>query len=439
MATSAVQNPSTSSKKKAARAIERTDSPAPSTGSAAADKASESQDEAFESPYIKELQKNIRNNSKKVTHASKIEAILSQHKGKTLDDLIAARVINADQKAAVLKKPALEAQVAQYEEQLAQYQKVHEQYRARAAAEKADYEKSLEKARTEAAGDAKADFGTSLRDSLLTLSQFLRLAAYRREEANDPESDESQAIEGVLLAIYSGDDGAVASMLKLIEGSEDQVLSVPGEQLQTTYASVKTLAREYKTPFYAEGGQPAEAEPSKEVVSDPTMANVAATEIAAGDVAISEQQKAAEEPAANGIANANVSDEAANAVAESHWDGGNDAAISQEWVDVKVPRDPAETETGLTATPAAATNTQSWADDQPEPASEPAQAATADPNDGFHQVQRNRGRQEREGGTWRGRGRGEYRGRGRGDGRGRGRGRGNGGVPSRGPRRTEES
>ena len=57
---------------------------------------------------------------------------------------------------------------------------------------------------------------------------------YRREEAKDPESDESQAIEGVLLAIYSGDDGAVASMLKLIEGSDDQVLSVPGEQLQTT-------------------------------------------------------------------------------------------------------------------------------------------------------------------------------------------------------------
>lgn len=41
-------------------------------------------------------------------------------------------------------------------------------------------------------------------------------------------------------------------------------------------------------------------------------------------------------------------------------------SISQEWVDVKVPRDPAETETGLEATPAAAANTQSWADDQPD-------------------------------------------------------------------------
>lgn len=72
----------------------------------------------------------------------------------------------------------------------------------------------------------------------------------------------------------------------------------------------------------------------------------------------------------NGIANASVSDEAANPVAESHWDLNNGMSASQEWVDVKVPRDPAETESGLNATPAADTNKQSWADDHPEPAQE---------------------------------------------------------------------
>jgi hypothetical protein len=65
------------------------------------------------------------------------------------------------------------------------------------------------------------------------LSQFLRLAAYRREEGGDAESDESQAIEGILLAIYTGDDSAVETMLKIIQGSSDAPLSVPGEQLQT--------------------------------------------------------------------------------------------------------------------------------------------------------------------------------------------------------------
>lgn len=134
---------------------------------------------------------------------------------------------------------------------------------------------------------------------------------------------------------------------------------------KTIDSNVKVLAREYKTPFDTEAAQP-EAAPAKEVASDPTMVNAAATEIDAGDTALVNGH-ASEAPAANGIANANVSDDAANAVAESQWDGDNSMSISQEWVDLKVPRDPTETETGLTATPAAATNTQSWADDQPDP------------------------------------------------------------------------
>ena len=72
------------------------------------------------------------------------------------------------------------------------------------------------------------------------------------------------------------------------------------------------------------------------------------------------------DPVTNGLSNAHVSDEAANRVGESHWDTGNDLSISQEWVDVTVPRDPTETETGLAATPAAPANTQSWADDAAE-------------------------------------------------------------------------
>lgn len=69
---------------------------------------------------------------------------------------------------------------------------------------------------------------------MLLVSQFLRLAAYRREEEVDSESDESQAIEGALLLLYAGDDSAVDAILKLVEGSEERIMSVPGEQLQTT-------------------------------------------------------------------------------------------------------------------------------------------------------------------------------------------------------------
>ncbi|KAL7959790.1 hypothetical protein V8C34DRAFT_102385 [Trichoderma compactum] len=439
---------SKSAKKKAAKVQARTESPAPSTESAPTDKVAEAQDDAFESPYIKELQKNIRNTAKKLANASKTDSLLSQHAGKSLDELVAEKILNTDQKTQIQKKPALQAALAQYEEQLAQYQKIHEQYQTRAAADKAEWAKSLEKTKEEAISEAKADSESSLKSKLLVLSQFLRLAAYRREESQEPDSDESQAIEGVLLAIYSGDDNAVSAMQKLIEGSDDQIFSVPGEQLQTTYASVKSLAENYNAPAYTEAA--AEGQPAAEIVSDPTIANEAATEIAAGDGILANGHEHVEpEPASNGLANAKVADEAANAVAESHWDTSNhDISLSQEWVDVgAIPAETAEPEpepepeaSAVVATPDA--KKQSWADDHPDPVAE-APSAPADANDGFHQVQRNRGRQDREGSGGRGRGRGDWRGRGgfRGDGRGRGRGRGDrgdrGGVPFRGPRRNE--
>lgn len=153
---------------------------------------------------------------------------------------MAAKIINTDQKAQILKKPALQAQLAQLEESLAQYQKVHEQYQTQSAADKSEWEKSLDKVKADAVSEAEAGFKKTTHDHLLVLSQFLRLAAYRREEAENPESDESQAIEGVLLAIYSGDESAVGSMLKLVEGSTDKIWSVPGDELETTCASFPT-------------------------------------------------------------------------------------------------------------------------------------------------------------------------------------------------------
>ncbi|KAH8127902.1 hypothetical protein LI328DRAFT_129693 [Trichoderma asperelloides] len=358
---------SKSSKKKAAKAQARTESPAPSTESAPTEKVADAQDDVFESPYIKELQKNIRNTAKKLTNAAKLDSVLSQHPGKSLEQLVDERVINADQKAQLQKKPALQAALAQYEEQLVQYQKIHEQYQTRAAAEKAEWAKTLEKTKEEALSKVKADFKNSLDAKLLVLSQFLRLAAYRREESQEPESDESQAIEGVLLAIYSGDENAVSAMQRLIEGSDDKIVSVPGDQLQTTYATVKTLAQSYTAPSYAEP----EAQPAADAVSDPTIANEAATEIEAGDGPLTNGHGHVEaEPASNGLANANVADEAANTVAESQWDTGNqDISLSQEWVDVSIPSGPTEAE--ASAEPSALdANKQSWADDHPDPAAE---------------------------------------------------------------------
>ena len=143
-----------------------------------------------------------------------------------------------------------------------------------------------------------------------------------------------------------------------------------------------------------------------------------------------------------------VDNGAANAVAEANWGSKLSQSVTSGpdgWVEV--PRDPAETETGLDATPGAFTGTQSWAEDVPTEAVPVTPAANTN-NDGFHEVHHNRGRGRSHGeyrggnrgrGGFRGdRGEGGYRGRGgyRGDrggegyrGRGRGgRGRGRGDV-----------
>lgn len=149
----------------------------------------------------------------------------------------------------------------------------------------------------------------------------------------------------------------------------------------------------------------------------------------------------------------NIDAGAANSAGGNNWDPK--ASMSGEsgpegWVTVA--RDPAETETGNTATPAGMTGTQSWAEEVPtEPTDampEPAYLKPAAGGDGFSEVQRNRGGRGRGGaqGEHRGRGRGGHRGdraggeggRGRGGYRGDrtggegGRGRGRGGGRNRG-------
>ncbi|KAG6123686.1 hypothetical protein E4U13_002315 [Claviceps humidiphila] len=430
-ATTGTQPASKGSKKKLAKNGESVKSSASSAGSAT---ATDRQDEGYESPYIKELQKNIRNLNKKITNASKTDSILSQHAGIPLDELVSSRIINTDQKAQIEKKPALQAQLVQLEEQLVQYQKIHEQYRSRAVAEKAEWEKSLEKEKADAVSKAQIGFQQSLRDSFLTLSQFLRLAAYRREEASETESEEnqsteSQAIEGVLMAIYTGDDNAVSSMLKLVHGTDDKVLNVSGETLQTSYAIVKSLAEESKSPLYEDSLQP------EGVAAEATVAD-AASAPTVGTQAVSHLNGQV-----NGHANGHVNGEEPINGVTATGDAAKALAESQEKAKNGVSQDrKSKAGSGPNGSPPpAAKQSQSWADDQPEPAAQKPHSSPNGTHDGFHSVQRNKSRQESDGsGNRRGRGRGEYRGRGghRGDGRGRGRGRG--GVPPR-PRRNEEA
>jgi hypothetical protein len=160
----------------------------------------------------------------------------------SLDDLVAARKINADQKAQVLKKPQLQASLAQLEEQIAQYKKFDQEYKAVTQAEKAEFEKTfteraskeLEEAVAAAKAEAEAASVELLHQNLLTFTKFLQLAAIRRSEEEKAELEDSKALEGLLTEVYTGNDNAVAHMLKLMKGSKETLKSPVGEELTVT-------------------------------------------------------------------------------------------------------------------------------------------------------------------------------------------------------------
>ena len=71
-------------------------------------------------------------------------------------------------------------------------------------------------------------------ESLLLVSQFLRLAAIRRGEEENAELEESKALEGLLASVYTGNSTAVSAMINLIKGSSETLKSVDNEDTAVT-------------------------------------------------------------------------------------------------------------------------------------------------------------------------------------------------------------
>ncbi|KAL4769422.1 hypothetical protein BDW60DRAFT_209969 [Aspergillus nidulans var. acristatus] len=388
--------------------------------------------ELVEFPHYRELQRNLRNNVKKLNATSKVDAVIANNPDKTLDELVAEKKINEDQKAQALKKPVLQATIAQLEEQIAHYKEFATFYEQRLASQKAELEKAQkevealrEKAATATPAPAEQTPEVKKEDAsqqLLSVSRFLSTAAIRRHRGEDETTAESRAFEGVLAQVYGGHLDAVASMQKLIDGADEKVVSVDGERLEVTFARVKQLSEQ-------ETVAPAASQPAPEAATDPTTANAASTELqdpvyvteAATDNAATTSTNEAENVAPPPQT---LVGEGANAVAESAWEPNSDPLASSTNTEgfVEIPRDPAETDTGLQATPANITA---------DVASEDAEKTEND----FEQVGGRHQRQSSFRGRGRGRGRGgdNFRGRARGDFRGRARGRGRGGRGRGGP------
>ena len=370
---------------------------------------------------------------------NKTESVIAELPGVSLDDLIARKKINADQKAQILKKPALQSELVRLEEQLVHYRKFGKDYEDRFAKEKIALEEShgeaLTKAKLEALDEATLSSQKKVEDDLLILSQFLHAAAAKRTDG-DLDAVEKAAFEGVLLLVYQGNSAAIAAFKDIAAGAEKKVISTSGDELDFTYNQIKKISVNNAP---VSGGidagveTPEAADVTTETGTDPTIANAGLTELEdtlpKQPSAESTEQQELEVPAQSSTAS-----DAANAVAERSWDP-QDSMVSETpsgegWV--QVTRDPAETDTGVSATPAALHNSSSWAEEVNADAA--AEEKVAPENDGFEQVvhhpARGRGRVYR--GDFRGRGRGgEYRGRGRGD-RDRGDGERRGGRGGRG-------
>jgi hypothetical protein len=148
--------------------------------------------------------------------------------------LVAEKKINADQKAQALKKPSLQAQVSQIEEQIAQYKQFASHYEERLVSQKTALEtahkEEIQTIQQKAVAEAKELQESKLRSQLLTLSQFLRTAASFRHGTDEAATD-SPAFEGVLFQIYGGNKEAVDSMVKLINGADDKVVGVDEQPL----------------------------------------------------------------------------------------------------------------------------------------------------------------------------------------------------------------
>lgn len=185
-----------------------------------------------EHPYLKELQKQIRNITKKLSAMQKLDSVLAENPGVSLDDLVSQRKINTDQKAAALKKPHLQAQLAELEERSEHYRKFDSDYQVKFNKQRDDltmqHQQEVEKMKLELRQQTASAASNELRSKLLLFSQFLRAAAAKRTIEEDADTDENRAFEGALLLVYGGDQKAVDTAINLIEGSDEQVPSIEG-------------------------------------------------------------------------------------------------------------------------------------------------------------------------------------------------------------------
>ncbi|RVD88462.1 uncharacterized protein DFL_002647 [Arthrobotrys flagrans] len=375
--------------------------------------------------YTREVEKRLARWSKKKRG---IEAIEAKIAGLTLQEQKITKLINNDERKKLAEKTTVEERVKEYQEFASSLLAI-------ATAEEKTKASEKEAAEAEAAANLatkveearKAGYEDGVRaqkDVLLTCFRFLRLAGYRRA-LPDENVAENEAIEKVLVMVYSSEDSATAAIENLAASKEEVVEGSEG----VTYARIKEIANN----LYAAHEDEETVEPaSEEVASVQTSHDLGESTVIINE-ADADSAPTETGPPPQTLTEAVETTPAAPAATVVDDGAANAAAVSQtgesteEWDKIKAGGESSNNGTSAEETPAT-----SWADQSHEE-STAAPAATQPAEGRFQQVGRGRGRgrggprpdgQPRGGYRGRGdgyRGRGEFRGGDRGNFRGRGR------------------
>lgn len=160
----------------------------------------------------------------------KLDKIQEEHPGQSLDDLVAAKKINNDQRTQGLRKPVLTGQREELNEQLKKYEKFVDEYEEKLVKQKdsltATHTSAVEAIRAEVTQEVKKEMEIEFKRRLLTFTRFLKAAAGRRQTEDD--SEEGKAFESVLCGVYAGDAAAVDCAESLVNGSGEKVPEYTG-------------------------------------------------------------------------------------------------------------------------------------------------------------------------------------------------------------------
>lgn len=145
--------------------------------------------------------------------------------------------INTDQKAQLEKKPILQKQLAELENQVQQYRQFGKDYEDRFTKEKASlqdaHQQELEKAKADAVAETQDHYNKKRDHDLLLLSQFLHAAAAKRQ-SEDAELPPGQAFEAILYLVYQGNQASLNAFKNLIDGSTDTIVGTDGETIDVS-------------------------------------------------------------------------------------------------------------------------------------------------------------------------------------------------------------